>query len=292
MKRLVPAAKLILFLALAIGVQSLIQVAILKSGFYTPTHGWNAPDFALGDGIGFVAALLATALFARFERRPLGSYGLPLRASAIPRWIEGAVWGAGGVSLTAFAVIACGGASFHGLALEGPALLRSALVWLIAMIVLGFFEEYMFRGYALDVLAKGYGFTAAAGVNAILFGALHYYTKPMENLADAVAVALITLFLCFTIARTGSLWFAIGFHAAFDYFALIVYAAPNTGNQGLPIPGHLLDIRYDGASWLTGGPRGLEASAPMFAVVALMFALYAWRTRTRKANAGSAEHPI
>jgi len=150
------------------------------------------------------------------------------------------------------------------------------------MLVLGFYEEWMFRGYPFNVLARGVGFWPAAIFNAIAFGALHYFTKPMENAADFIGVSIITLFMCITIGRTGALWFAIGFHAAFDYFALIVLAAPNTGNRGLPLPGHLLDIRYTGAGWLTGGVRGLEASVPMLAVIAVAIALFLFRTRKHR----------
>lgn len=280
MKQLAAAGRFVLFIVVAITLQGLVQMAIVKSGLYTPARGWNANDFTLSDGIGFLAALAVTAIFARFERRPVGSYGLPLRGTAVPHLIEGFVWGAAAVSLALALVVAFGGATWNGLARHGDALLRSALLWLVAMLILGLFEEAMFRGYALDALVRGFGFPIAAVVNAVLFGALHYYTKPMENLADAAGVALITLFVCLTIGRTGALWFAIGFHAAFDYFALVVYGAPNTGNDGLPLAERLVDVRYVGPSWLTGGPRGLEASAPMFAVMALLFGLYALRTRT------------
>ena len=36
--------------------------------------------------------------------------------------------------------------------------------------------------------------------------------------------------------------------------------SPNTGNGGKPLHGHLLDVRFHGPEWLTGGPRGTEAS--------------------------------
>jgi membrane protease YdiL (CAAX protease family) len=281
MQQLKSVGKFLLFFILALGLQGVVQVAIIKSHLYTPANGWNALDFTLSDGIGFLAALAITALFARFERRRVGEYGLPLRPTAPSQVIEGFAWGAAAVTLAVVAVVGLGGATWNGLALHGPALVRSGVMWLLAMLVLGFFEEMMFRGYALDVLTGGFGFAVSAIVNAVLFGALHYFTKPMENVADAAAVALLTLFLCMTIRRTGALWFAIGFHAAFDYFALVVYGSPNTGNDGKPLAEHLLDVRYPGPAWLTGGPRGLEASVPMFGVVALLFVLYAMRTRKR-----------
>lgn len=288
MQKLKAVGAFLLFLIVALAVGGLLDLAVTSSGLYHPGEGWNAPDFIVSDGIGFVVALAATALFARFERRRLGEYGLPLRRSALPQILEGFAWGAAAVTLGLGLLVASGGASLHGAALSGPALARSALLWLAAMIVLGFFEEYTFRGYALDALARGFGFPAAAAVNAILFGALHYFTKPMENVTDATTVALLTLFMCMTIARTRALWFACGFHTAFDYCALIVFGSPNTGNSGKAVADRLLDVQYSGPAWLTGGPRGLEASAPMFVVIAALFAAYAYRTRSASRNAAIA----
>jgi membrane protease YdiL (CAAX protease family) len=180
----------------------------------------------------------------------------------------------------ALIVMGSGGASYHGLALHGDALLRAAGIWFAGMLILGFYEEWTFRGYAFNVMTRGIGFWPTAIVNAVMFGALHYFLKQNENMADFVGVAVITLFMCITIWRTGALWFAIGFHAAFDYFALIVLGSANTGNGGKPLDDHLLDIRYTGADWLTGGPRGLEASVPMLVVVVVAIWLYLLRTRS------------
>jgi len=48
--------------------------------------------------------------------------------------------------------------------------------------------------------------------------------KPMENWIDAVSVGTFGLFWCFTLWRTGTLWFAIGFHAMSDYADMVIFA--------------------------------------------------------------------
>ena len=147
------------------------------------------------------------------------------------------------------------------------------------MLLVGFSEELQFRGYALASLIHGIGFWPASLLLSLVFGGLHYFGKPMETVADGLSVTLLGLFVCFTLRRTGSLWFAIGFHAAFDFFALGLYGAPNTGNNGLPLDNHLMDVTYSGPSWLTGGPQGLEASWVIFPLLAAMFALVHRRYR-------------
>ncbi|OLD69499.1 MAG: hypothetical protein AUF63_00490 [Candidatus Rokubacteria bacterium 13_1_20CM_70_15] len=138
---------------------------------------------------------------------------------------------------------------------------------------------FVVRGYPQFTLASGIGFWRAAALLSLLFGGLHYFLKPMEDLADFASVGLIGLFLCLTLRRTGSLWFAVGFHAGFDYAALTIVGAPNTGNGGRPISDHLLVTTFTGPDWLTGGPRGIEASLLVFPVIAALFVLFQRRYR-------------
>jgi len=171
------------------------------------------------------------------------------------------------------AIAALGGYHVHGWAMEGPTLVVNTALWIVAMVGVGLAEEASFRGYSLAALTDGIGFWPASAVLSLDFAATHYFFKPMENVADALSVGLIGLFLCFTLRRTGSLWFAIGFHFAFDFAAIPLVGAPNTGNQGHPVDTRLLDATFSGPDWLTGGVRGIEASWLVFPVIAALFAL-------------------
>jgi len=150
----------------------------------------------------------------------------------------------------------------------------NAMLWLAAMAGVGLSEEASFRGYPLAALADGIGFWPASMLLSLEFAAAHFFFKPMETIADALSVGLIGLFLCFTLRRTGSLWFAIGFHFAFDFAAIPLCGAPNTGNHGRPVDTRLLDSSFSGPDWLTGGPRGIEASWLVFAVIVMLFAMF------------------
>ncbi len=130
-----------------------------------------------------------------------------------------------------------------------------------------------------SALSDGMRFWPAVWLHSLDFAATHYFGMPMENLADALSVGLIGLFLCFTIRRTGNPWFAIGFHFTFDFAALSLFGAPNTGNDGRPIEGHLPDGVFSGPDWLTGGVRGAEASWFVFPVITALFALFHLRHR-------------
>jgi len=111
-----------------------------------------------------------------------------------------------------------------GFALHGGALWYFLGLWIIANLLIGFSEELQFRSYLLATLADGIGFWAAAILLSIGFGALHYFLKPHERWEDFASTALLGLFVCLTLRRTGSLAFAIGFHAAFDFANLFVWS--------------------------------------------------------------------
>ncbi len=88
---------------------------------------------------------------------------------------------------------------------------------------------------------------------------------------DFVSTGLLGLFVCLTLRRTGSLAFAIGFHAAFDLANVFVWSGQNAGEYAV---GHLLETRWQGSQWLTGGLLGPEASWMVFVVIVLMFWIF------------------
>ena len=257
---------------------------VLRAG-YVPSKGFDPVDFLISDGLDFLALIVASAVMARIEHRRIREYGLPVSQGFLKRYFEGLLWGAGTVLVVAAGMAAFGGFSISGLARHGMTLAFSALLWAVTMTVLGLFEEYFFRGYLQHALGSGIGFWPAAVAISLFFGLLHYFTKgPRETLVDAATITLIGLFLCLTLARTGDLWLAVGYHAAFDYVALVVLASPNTGMpQGERAVGHLLTTTFTGPAWLTGGDCGLEASVLMFPVLAFSLFLFARRFPSRSA---------
>ncbi|GAP65807.1 abortive infection protein [Mizugakiibacter sediminis] len=258
------------FLALWLLVDNGLGWAVLTAARYTPPPGFDPKDLLIADTLMAISVLAVSWALVRVERRGTAWFGLPLRGAFGPMFWEGALWAALLVSALFAVAWAGGGVGVGGFALHGSALARMAALWIAAMAMVGLAEESLFRGYPFVALARGIGFWPAAWLLSLLFGGAHYFFKPMETVADGVGVTLLGLFCCFTLLRTGQLWFAIGFHAAFDFFALGLYGAPNIGNGGRPLPGHLLDTHFGGPAWLTGGPQGLEASWLIFPLLALM----------------------
>jgi hypothetical protein len=264
-----------MFVFLLFGFSKLFFWFLTTAFHYQEREGWYAADFLLDGVLSFVASLLAAWIMSRIEHRRFQEYGLTRRGTFGTDFWMGIAWGLG-ASVVMLAILwVLGFAKINGLALHGGELARYACLWGGAFLFLGFAEEFAYRGYAQATLSQGMGFWPAAFLLSAIFGATHYFFKPMENWVDATSVGLFGLFWCFNVWRTGTLWFAIGFHAMSDFADMVLFAQPNTGNGGLPLNGHLLDITYSGPDLLTGGPRGTEASLIELVILAAMFLLFA-----------------
>jgi len=121
------------------------------------------------------------------------------------------------------------------------------------------------RGYSQFTLARGIGFWPSAVTLSCAFAILHLDNEG-ERWPGLLAVFCIGMFLCLTLRRTGNLWFAIAFHAAWDWGETFFYSVPDSG---MVAPGHLLSSSLRGKAWLTGGSVGPEGSVFCFLVIAL-----------------------
>jgi membrane protease YdiL (CAAX protease family) len=222
----------------------------------------------LGQLAVLVAAGLPAALMARVEHRSFSDYGLPSLAGK--SFVLGVTWGFLALTALLLAIRSTGDFSFDGMALHGIRILRSAAFWGLFFLIVAIFEEFLFRGYTLFTLAQGSGFWPAAVFSSIVFGAVHL-ANSSEGWMGALVAGMMGLFFCLTLRRTGSLWFAIGFHTAWEWGESYVYSVPNSGGIA---PGHLINSSLTGSHWITGGVAGPEASIftlVLFLLLCLIF---------------------
>jgi membrane protease YdiL (CAAX protease family) len=253
------------------GVMKLIPsfVEIVRTG---QREGILTPQFEfIFESTIIAAAFVAAGIMARFEKRPFGAYGIPLEKAFGKLFWQGALWGLAFETAGMLIIWALGGFSFGSLALSGGALVKYGILWALGFVMVGIAEEFTFRGYAQFTLTTGIGFWPSAILLSAAFGAIHLGNAG-EGWVGALSVALFGLFACFTLRRTGNLWFAIGFHAATDYAETFLFSTPDSG---LLARGHLLNSSFHGPRWLTGGTIGPEGSAIDFVVIAVAFIAFA-----------------
>ena len=246
---------LLLYLAFCFFIWYPLQIlvlVILGSG----GSSYSPQSVTLGDLVSFAAAYGAALIMSRLERRPADVYGLPLPEAFGKSFWLGVFLGLCEVSLLVGLIAAFGGYSFGNLAIHGAALLGWGTLWAVAFVFVGLSEEFLFRGYVQYTLARGVRFWPAAVCLSLVFGASHLL-NPGEGIVGALNVAVTGLVFAFALRRTGNLWLAVGWHAAFDFGETFLFSVPDSG---WVFDHHLSNAVVHGEAWLTGGTVGPEGS--------------------------------
>jgi hypothetical protein len=111
-------------------------------------------------------------------------------------------------------------------------------------------------------------FWQAAWVTSTLFGFIHTGNGG-ENWIGIFAAALIGFVFCVSVYVTGSAWWAIGCHAAWDWAETFFYGTPDSG---MVAPGHFLKTSFAGKEFWSGGADGPEGSILVLGVILLLLA--------------------
>ena len=131
-------------------------------------------------------------------------------------------------------------------------------------------KSVVFPGLAVDQKsAARSAFWQAAWVTSTVFGLYHTMNNG-ENWVGVFAAAAIGFVFCLSVRLTGSVWWAIGFHAAWDWSETFFYGTADSGLQG---QGHLLSSSPAGNPLWSGGADGPEGSLLVLGVILLLILL-------------------
>lgn len=162
-----------------------------------------------------------------------------------------------------------------------PAKIAALLVPAFAITVLvGYWEELVFRGYLLQNMIEGLGLTTAIVLSCLLYGAVH----AMNENAGIVSTLIIVLFGYLRIygyLATRLLWLSMGMHIGWNFFQAPVFGFPASGHVEAQT---LIAHQRVGPAWLSGADFGPEAS--VITVPVLLLALWLmrlWAGRKRPA---------
>ncbi len=217
-----------------------------------------------GEAFVFGIILLSAFLISFIEKRPFRVYGLAL-TRALPDFAFGLFWGFVMLSVLIGLLAVTHSIAFHGLALHGLPSVGYGLYWALAFLFVGLFEEFFFRGYLQYTLTRGIAgrvsYDTAFWITALIYSVgLFAYTHTSntgETPWGIAAVGLAGITFVFALFRTGTLWWAIGFHAAWDWAQSYFYGTPDSGNLAV---GHLLATNPIGNPTLSGATAGPEGS--------------------------------
>jgi uncharacterized protein len=272
--------RLLIYVVMVLVVGAGINL-LIRFVFHPKQGALNGWGLLASEAVGFVIVFGAALIMSLIERRPVASYGLPGKGMFGGKFWLGFLLGLGAISLLIGLISALAGYTFGTLALPRNEILESGLLYLVGFTFVGLFEEFLFRGYTQFTLGQGIGFWPAALVLSALFGGAHLM-NPGEGFVGAASVLAIAMFFCFSLKRTGSLWFAVGLHTSFDWGETFLYSVPNSGAV---MEGHLSNaVLQGGPKWLTGGTIGPEGSVFCFLTIALLFFVVMWLFPAKKSE--------
>ncbi|HKF49432.1 MAG TPA: CPBP family intramembrane glutamic endopeptidase [Terracidiphilus sp.] len=136
--------------------------------------------------------------------------------------------------------------------------------------------------------APSSGFWCATWVTSVMFGAGHT-ANPGENWIGIFSAAGIGVVFCASVRLTGSVWWAVGCHAAWDWGQSYFYGTPDSGFLA---KGHLLNSTMTGNTLWSGGADGPEGSVlviPTMLLILLALIVMYGRKRAEAAPVIAAE---
>jgi membrane protease YdiL (CAAX protease family) len=264
--------KVLLFVCLYQGL-TLAGTPVLRHFISAAPAGPIPPALALIRELWEVMLVfVATWVLARIERRRVLSFGYTGDGKLV-RLVSGATWGFASLSVLIGVLWQTGSLAFDGYSLSGPAIWRYAVAWALVFVLVGVLEESLLRGYLQYTLSQGVGFWWAALLLSVTFALLHTRNSG-ESVLGLLAVGAGGMVFCLSLWYTKSLFWAVGFHAGWDWGQSYFYG---TSNSGWTMRGHLLAAHPTGNPLWSGGATGPEASLLLLPLLILMAAsMWMW----------------
>lgn len=267
----------------ALFIAQLVGNSIIKLGLKLLPSLYRDLPLLIGINLIINTSLLLLLIYLSvrwIEGRGLVSLGLGFNHMTIKSYGKGIVTGTM-MLLVVVAIVALGGGlSFETSGIE-PAQYLSFLVIIIAWMIQGASEEVLIRGYLLSRIGMRRGFATGIMVSSIYFGLLHLFNSGISGIA-ILNISLTGIFLALYTLRTGNLWIACGWHAAWNFVQGNVLGLSVSGNP-VGIAGELIRGNIESRNTLlTGGEFGIEASlATTLVMLAAIIINLFWYTEER-----------
>ncbi len=252
----------VLLVAVAIPVTVFV---VLSIGGHLPTTAQQSfSNILIGETPLLEAVLMAGLGMSLLEKRDLFAYWLADR-KALGHFASGTLLGL--ISLATLVLILN---RLHLLVFDFVILNWSDAVFFgfygfVAFLLVAMLEETLFRGYVHFTLTRGLNLFWSSVLTSLVF-ALAHVTNAHENWVGIASVLAAGILFCFTLRLTGSLLFAIGFHAAWDWAQSYLFGV---ADSGATLQGRLMATHPMGNPLWSGGSAGPEGSILVFPVMAL-----------------------
>lgn len=152
-----------------------------------------------------------------------------------------------------------------------------ALLFLEHLLV-GYWEELVFRGYLLQNMIEGMGLQLAILISCIGYGLIHA-GNPNAGLLSTFIIVVFGFLRIYGYLATKMLWLSMGMHIGWNFFQGPVLGFAASGHQKATV----LQLHFSSeSSWLTGGDFGPEGSLLMLPIIGLaLLLIYGYAKKTK-----------
>lgn len=229
-----------------------------------------------------ISILITVAIMTRLEKRSLVSCYLEAKHQ-IGLVIIGLICGLAAFILALVIVVVTGHASLHPQHQPLGADLYYGFTWIVIALISAFVTEFSLRGYVQQTLTAGMGFWGALILTSLApcVGTLGMVllTKSF-NITAIISTFGLGVMLCVGLRQTGSLWWSIGFEAAWGVCQNFLFGSTvKILHTSMIMPGALFHTTLHGGTLLSGGDMGLETGLACIIVeiIVILLLLTLWR---------------
>lgn len=210
-----------------------------------------------------IALLITVAIMTRFEKRSLVSCYLEAK-NQIGLVAIGLICGLAAFIVILGIVIITGHATLHAQHQPLGTDLYYGFTWIVIALISAFVSEFSLRGYVQQTLTAGMGFWGALVLTSLAPCLMTSLGMMMLTKSFSI-VAFVSTFglgvmLCVGLRQTGSLWWSIGFEAAWGFCQSFLFGSNvKILHTEVIMPGALFHTTLHGAPLLSGGDQGLQS---------------------------------
>ncbi len=235
--------------------------------------GGKLMEITLGSLLcGALASALAMAIF---ESRHLADLGLHWREGSRRNLLTGLILGIVAAAAVVLVPLAAGMAHFASLS-KADISWRGDLFLPVLLLCGAMGEEFAFRGFVFQYLARGWGVWASLLGTGALFGLMHNSNPGATWLSD-VNTGLFGVLFGYAVLRSHDLWLPIGLH--FGWNLTLPFLGVELSGLTIRVTGY--EVVWNSGDLWSGGKYGPEASPLTSIVIALLF-LALWKVPLRR----------
>ena len=145
-------------------------------------------------------------------------------------------------------------------------------VLLLEHILVGYWEELVFRGYLFQNMIDGLGLITSIVISCLLYGLIHA-ANPNATVLSSVIIIGFGYLRLYGYLSTKMLWLSMGMHIGWNFFQGPIFGFAASGHESATLITHSLNSEKD---YLTGGAFGPEGSILILPILVLTLVVMRW----------------